>query len=126
MKKYLDLGFIFCFISVLLFFSSFSKLYAEEIKWVEVANTGSEIQYIDVNSIKYNKSSLLSVMTKSSEINPVDQKIINTNSYFMAIDCENRLFSRIPVNGELKQIKNWENPIDNKLIKRTIVNSCSY
>ena len=126
MKKYLNFGFIICCISVLLFFSSFSKLYAEEIKWVEVANTGSEIQYIDVNSIKYNKSSLLSVMTKSSEINPVDQRIINTNSYLIAIDCENRLFSKLPVNGELKQIKNWVKPIDNKLIKRTIVNSCSY
>tara|TARA_B100001029_G_C14900989_1_gene360903 strand:- start:51 stop:341 length:291 start_codon:yes stop_codon:yes gene_type:complete len=96
------------------------------MNWIEVANTGIEIQYIDPNSIKYNKRGFLSVMTKYSEINLEDQNTINTNSYLMAIDCENRLFSKLPVNGELRQVKNWEKPIDNKLIKNTIINSCSY
>ena len=44
----------------------------------------------------------------------------------MAIDCENRLFSKFPVNTNLKQVKNWEDPINNKLIKKAIMNSCSY
>ena len=60
-------------------------------------------------------------MTKYSEVNPEDQNIINTTSYLMAIDCENRLFSKLPVNGEIKQVKNWENPINDKLIKKTII-----
>ena len=44
----------------------------------------------------------------------------------MAVDCENRLFSKLPVNGELKQVKTWEEPSNNKLIKKTIINSCSF
>ena len=117
---------ILCVITTIVFFSSFIKLSAEEIDWVEVANTNNEIQLIDINSIKYNNSGFLSVMTKYLEINPEDQKLINTNSYLLAIDCENRLFNQLPVNGELKQVKIWMKPENNKLIKTTIINSCSY
>tara|TARA_Y100001968_G_scaffold5292_1_gene4682 strand:+ start:7726 stop:8049 length:324 start_codon:yes stop_codon:yes gene_type:complete len=106
--------------------SPFNSLSAQEINWVEIANTTDEKQFIDTNSIKYNNKGLLSVVTKYSEINPDDHNIIKTNSYLMAIDCEKRLFSNLPVNGELKQIKKWNNPINDKLIKTTILNSCSY
>tara|TARA_B100000700_G_scaffold250362_1_gene280994 strand:+ start:129 stop:458 length:330 start_codon:yes stop_codon:yes gene_type:complete len=102
------------------------KLSAVEIEWIEVSNTANEFIFIDPNSINYDNRGFLSVMTKYSEVNPEDQNIINTASYLMAIDCENRLFSKLPVNGEIKQVKNWENPINDKLIKKTIMNSCSY
>ena len=117
---------ILCFISFILLFSSFIKLYAEELDWIEVAHINSEKQYIDPHSIKYNNRGLLSVMTKYSEVNSEDQKITNSNSYLMAIDCENRLFSKLPVNGDLKQVKSWETPMKNKLIKKTIISTCSY
>ena len=115
---------IYCFVFSLAFFSNIFILSAEEINWIEIANSSNEIQFIDVNSIKYNNRGLLSVLTKYSEINLDDKKIINTNSYLMAIDCENRLFSKLPIDGEIKQVKNWEIPINNKLIKKTIINSC--
>ena len=99
---------------------------ADEINWIEVANTSNEIQFIDSNSIKYNNRGMLSVITKYSQINPEDKKNISNNLYLMAVDCENRLFSKLPVNGDLKQVKNWEKPINNKLMKRAILNSCSY
>ncbi len=117
---------IFCLVSILICLSPFNSLSAQEINWVEIANTTDEKQFIDTNSIKYNNKGLLSVVTKYSEINPDDHNIIKTNSYLMAIDCEKRLFSNLPVNGELKQIKKWNNPINDKLIKTTILNSCSY
>ena len=126
LRSYIKQGLIFCSISFFLFFSSILKLRAEDMNWIEVANTGIEIQYIDPNSIKYNKRGFLSVMTKYSEINLEDQNTINTNSYLMAIDCENRLFSKLPVNAELKQVKNWQNPIQDKLTKKMILNICSY
>ena len=125
-KKYINHLINFCFISYLIFFYSVNNLSADEINWIEVAGTNSEIQFIDPNSIKYNNRGLLSVTTKYSEINPDDQTIISTNSSLMAIDCKNRLFSKLPVNGELKQVKSWEEPINDKLIKKTIINSCSY
>ena len=69
---------------------------------------------------------MLSVRTKYSEINPDNQEIVNTSLYLMAIDCDNRLFSKLPVNGDLKQVKKWNKPINDKFIKKMIINSCSY
>ena len=124
--KYLQNLLIFCFISFMIFLSSFNMLFADEINWLEVAKINNQIQSIDVNSIKYNNEGFLSVLMKYSETNPADQETINTNIYLMAIDCENRLFSQLPVNGQLKQVKKWIKPDNDKLIKTTIINSCSY
>ena len=110
----------------LIFFSSPFKLPAMDIEWIEVSNSNNELIFIDPNSINYDNNGVLSVITKFSQVNPEDQNIINSDSYLMAIDCENRLFSKLPLNGEIKQVKNWENPINDKLIKKTIINSCSY
>ena len=117
---------LWCGIIFLMFFSYSFKLSADEVEWIEVSKAANEIIFIDPNSINYDNRGFLSVITKYSEVNPEDQNIINTASYLMAIDCENRLFSKLPVNGEIKQVKNWENPINDKLIKKTIINSCSY
>ena len=121
-KKVLILGFL----PFLIFFSSFVSLSADDITWVEVARTVNEIQFIDVSSIKYNSNSLLTVVTEYKEINPEDQEVLNSNSYLIAIDCENRLFSKLAVNTDIRQVKDWEKPINNKLIKKTILNSCSF
>ena len=124
--KKIKIFFIFFSISFLVFFSGFIKLSAEEIDWIEVAKTNNQIQFIDVNSIKYNNKGLLSVITKYSELNPEDQSVINSNTYLIGVDCENRLFSQLPLGGELNKVENWEKPTNNKLIKKTIMNSCSY
>ena len=116
------LGFFLFFI----FFCGSSKLYSKEIYWTVAAKTDNEIQFIDTNSIKYNNNGLLSVSAKYSEVNPDDQSTINVDTFLFAIDCKNRLFSKLPINSELKLVKKWEKPINNKLIKRTIINSCSY
>ena len=115
-----------CGIIFLIFFSSSFKLSAEEIEWTEVSKTDNELIFIDPNTVAYDKNGFLSVISKYYELDPIDQNIINTDTYLMAIDCENRLFSKLPVNGEIKQVKNWKNPINDKLIKKTIINSCSY
>ena len=115
----------FCFISFLFLFVNLYRVSAEQINWVEVATTQSGIQSIDINSIKYNND-FLYVLTKYSELAPDDQRTITTDSYLMAIDCEKRLFRRLPVNGAIKKIKNWDTPINDKLIKKTIISSCSY
>ena len=125
-KNYIKQSLLFCLISFLLFFFCFMELSAEEVAWIEVAKTNNVIQYIDSNSIKYNNRGLLSVITKYSEINPDDKQIIITNTYLMAVDCENRLYSKLPLNGELKQVKSMETPINDKLIKKTILKSCAY
>ncbi len=125
-KNYLRQVLISCVIVSLIFlFSPFTSS-AEDIEWMEVSKTSNEFIFIDPNSINYNNRGFLSVITKYSKVNPEDQKIINTDSFLMAIDCENRLFTKLPVNGQIKRVTNWENPKNDILIKRTIINSCSY
>ena len=114
------------FAIVLTVFSFSLMLSAKEIKWLEVSKTNNEVIFIDPSSINYDNRGFLSVIAKQSEIDPEDQEILNTDSYLMAIDCDNRLYSRLPVTGDIKQVKNWETPLNNKLIKKTIINSCSY
>ena len=120
-KQVLILGLFSFFI----FFSCSIKISAEELRWIEVDRTINGIQFIDANSIKYNNKGLLSVTTKYSEVDPEDQSILSTNSSLIAVDCENRLFSKLPVNGDINRVKTWQAPSNNKLIKKTIINSCS-
>ena len=124
--NYIKKVLIFSLLSFLILFSSFIKLSAKEVNWIEVGKSNNGIQFIDSNSIKYNNRGFLLVTIKYSELNPEDQTNIGTNSYLMAVDCQNRLFSKLPINGELKQVKNWEEPTNDKLIKKTIINSCTY
>ena len=118
--------FVFSFIFLLVFFSSSFKLSADDIEWLEVSKADNELMSINPSSIKYNNKGFLSVIARYSEIDSSDQSIINSDSFLMAIDCDNRLFSKFPVNTEPKQVQNWETPTNNKLIKKTIINSCSF
>ena len=110
----------------LMFFSSSVKIFADEIEWLEVSKSNNELLSINPNSIKYNNKGFLSIIAKYSEIDTDDQTLINDEPFLIAIDCENRLFSKFPANADLKQVNNWETPLNNKLIKKTIINTCSY
>ncbi len=125
-RNYIKKVLLYCGIIFLIFFFYPFKLPAEDFEWTEVSKTDNELIFIDTNTVNYDNRGFLSVITKYSEVNPEDQNIINTDTFLMAIDCENRLFSKLPVNSEIKQVKNWEIPINDKLIKKTIINSCTY
>ncbi len=126
LRNYIHQGLIFCCIFLLIIFTAPFKIFADEIEWLEVSKTNNELLSINPNSIKYNNQGLLLLIAKQSEIDPDDHIIKNDDTFLMAIDCENRLFSKFPENTDLKQVKNLENSINNKLIKKTIINSCSY
>ena len=118
------LSFSFSIVLIVFFFPL--MLSAQEIKWLEVSKTNNEVIFIEPSSINYDNRGFLSVITKQSEVDPEDQKILNTDSYLMAIDCENRLYRKLPITGDIKQVKDWNTPLNDKLIKKTIINSCSY
>ena len=126
LRNYIRQGLLICSIFFLIFFSSPFKIFADEIEWVEVSRTNNELLSIIPNSIKYKNKGFLSVIAKYSDIDPDDQTVIDNQPFLMVIDCENRLFSKLPANADFNQVKNLENPINNKLIKQTILNSCSY
>ena len=126
LRKYIHQGFLYCCIIFLIFFTSNFRLFAEEIEWLEVANTNKELMYIKPDSIRYSNKGFLLVLAKYSQIDPNNKRVINNDSFLMAIDCENRLFNKFSEKADLKQVKNWEYPTNNKLIKKTIINTCSY
>ena len=126
LRNYIHQRLLFCGIFFLILFSFSFMISAEQIEWLEVSKTDNELLSINPNSIKYNNKGFLSLMAKHSEINPDDQTVIDDDLFLMAIDCENRLFNKLPANADVKKVQNWENPINNKLIKKTIINSCSY
>jgi len=125
-RNYIQLGLSVCCIFFLILFSFSFSIFADEIEWLEVSKINNELLSIEPNSIKYNNKGFLSVIAKHSQIDPDDQTVMDDEPFLMAIDCENRIFSKFPANVDLNHIKNWENPINNKLIKKTIINSCSY
>ncbi len=125
-RNYLIQQLLFCSIIFLLLFSFSIKLTAEQIHWIEVSKNNNELVLIDPNSINYNNRGILSVITKYSKINPENDEILNSDPFLIAIDCDNRLFSKLPLNAKIKQVKNWKNSTNNSLIKKTIINSCSY
>jgi len=124
-SKYIEQRLVLLLTFVLIFLFCSLNVSAEEIDWIEVANIDNQIQLIDVNSIKYDNKGMLTVITKYLQTKPDDDNV-NSNSYLMAIDCEKRLFSNLPLNAELKQENNWIKPTNDKLIKTTIINSCLY
>ena len=126
LRNFIQKVLIFGIFSLLVFSTDFTKLSAKEINWVEVAKINNEIQMIDTNSIKYSNKGFLSFMTKYSDFDPNDQNNINNKSYLLVVDCECRLFSKLPVNGDANQVEVWNAPTDDKLLKKTILNSCSY
>ena len=117
---------LFCFIFFLIFCTYSSKIFADEIEWLQASKTNHELLSINPNSIKYNNKGFLTFIAKQSVFDPDDQTVINNDLFLMVIDCENRLFSKFPANTYPKQVKEWDNPINNKLIKQVIVNSCAY
>ena len=125
-KNYIKQLLSFCFAIVFILFSFPLMLSAQEIKWLEVSKTNNEVIFIEPSSINYDNRGVLSVITKQTEVDPDDQQIINTDSYLMVIDCDNRLYRKLPLNGDIKQVKNLKTPLNDKLIKKTIINSCSY
>ena len=125
-RNYIPQGILFCFFFFLVFLSSSVKIFADEIEWQEVSKTNNEYISIKPNSIKYNNKGFLSVIAKHSVIDTDDPTVKNDDTFLIAIDCENRLFSKFPANADLKQVKSWQSPVNNKLIKKTIVNSCLY
>ena len=125
-RNHLFIRFLFICFLLFMFLSFPLEMFSIEVEWLEVSMTNNEIISIDPKSIKYNNKGFLTVMVKHSDIVQGKQAVINEDTFLMAIDCQKRLFSKFTSNADLTQVKNWKNPINNKLIKKLIINSCSY
>ena len=117
LKKVGKLLFIFGFCCIIVLTIPINSTLALQDRWQEVASNDDGKQFLDTESIKYKKG-LLIINTKYEEFDFQNQKLKNTNSYILEIDCDKRLFK--------KQGKEWQSSIGDKLITQTIINSCRY
>ena len=122
------LKFSVLFITIILFnlFNLVQKASAiGEVNWLLLKENNDGKEWIDLGSIKKIKNNEISVLTKYFQ-NPNKEKVKGeTNLYVMRINCDNREFKDISVNGIPSFKASWKNSNDDELIDVVIDKSCS-
>ena len=122
------LKFSVLFITIILFnlFNLVQKASAiGEVNWLLLKENNDGKEWIDLGSIKKIKNNEISVLTKYFQ-NPSNEKVKGeTNLYVMRINCDNREFKDISVNGIPSFKAKWKTSNEDELIDVVIDKSCS-
>jgi len=126
MKKFLKfsiLVFIFLSFNVLNIVQKASAI--GEVDWLLLKENDDGKEWVDLGSIKKINSKEISVLTKYFQ-NPSKVNIKGeTNLYVMRINCDNREYKDISVNGIPSFKASWKNSNDDELIDVVIDKSCN-
>ena len=126
MKKFLKfsiLVFIFLSFNVVNIVQKASAI--GEVDWLLLKENDDGKEWVDLGSIKKINSKEISVLTKYFQ-NPSKVNIKGeTNLYVMRINCDNREYKDISVNGIPSFKASWKNSNDDELIDVVIDKSCS-
>ena len=96
-----------------------------EVDWFLLKENDDGKEWIDLGSIKKIKDNEISVLTKYFQ-NPGKEKVKGeTNLYVMRINCDNREFKDISVNGIPSFKATWKTSDNDELIEVVINKSCS-
>ena len=96
-----------------------------QVDWLLLKENNDGKEWIDLGSIKKIKNNEISVLTKYFQ-NPSKEKVKGeTNLYVMRINCDNREFKDISVNGIPSFKSKWQSSNDDELIDIVIDKSCS-
>ena len=96
-----------------------------EVDWFLLKENDDGKEWIDLGSIKKIKDNEISVLTKYFQ-NPGKEKVKGeTNLYVMRINCDNREFKDISVNGIPSFKAIWKTSNNDELIDVVIDKSCS-
>ena len=125
MKKILK--FIISVITIISFnlFNPIQKASAiGEVDWLLLKENNDGKEWVDLGSIKKIKNQEISVLTKYFQ-NPNKEKVKGeTNLYLMRIDCDNRKYKDISVNGIPSFKAKWKTTNDDELIDVVIDKCC--
>ena len=98
---------------------------SEEVNWLLLKENNDGKEWIDLGSIKKLNNKEISVLTKYFQ-NPSKEKDKGeTNLYVMRINCDNREYKDISVNGIPSFKAKWKTSNDDELIDIVIDKSCS-
>ena len=96
-----------------------------EVDWLLLKENNDGKEWIDLGSIKKIKDNEISVLTKYFQ-NPSNEKVKGeTNLYVMKINCDNREYKDISINGIPSFKALWKSSNDDELIDVVIDKSCS-
>ena len=126
MKKFLN--FIISVITIISInlFNPIQKAAAiGEVDWLLLKENNDGKEWVDLGSIKKLKNNEISVLTKYFQ-NPTNEKVKGkTNLYVMRINCDNREYKDISVNGISSFKAKWKTSNNDELIDVVINKSCS-
>ena len=96
-----------------------------EVDWLLLKENEDGKEWVDLGSIKKINNNEISVLTKYFQ-NPSKEKVKGeTNLYVMKINCDNREYKDISVNGIPSFKAKWKSSNDDELIDIVIDKSCS-
>ena len=96
-----------------------------QVDWLLLKENIDGKEWVDLGSIKKLKNNEISVLTKYFQ-NPSKEKVKGeTNLYVMRINCDNREYKDISVNGIPSFKAKWKTSNDDELIDVVIDRSCS-
>ena len=96
-----------------------------EVDWLLLKENSDGKEWLDIGSLKKYNNNEISVLTKYSQ-NPTKDKVKgNTSLYVMRINCSNRKFKDISINGITNFKAKWKNSNNDELIDIVIDRSCS-
>ena len=96
-----------------------------EVDWLLLKENNDGKEWVDLGSIRKIKDNEISVLTKYFQ-NPNKEKVKGeTNLYVMRINCDNREYKDISVNGIPSFKAKWKTSNDDELIDVVIDKSCS-
>ena len=126
MKKFLKFSILFiCIISFNLLNLVQKASAIGEVDWLLLKENDDGKEWVDLGSIKKINTNEISVLTKYFQ-NPSKVKAKGeTNLYVMRINCDNREYKDISVNGIPSLKPKWKISSDDELIDVVIDKSCS-
>ena len=126
MKKILKFSILFITIISFNLLNPIQKASAiGEVDWLLLKENNDGKEWVDLGSIKKIKNNEVSVLTKYFQ-NPIKEKIKGeTFLYVMRINCDNRQYKDISVNGIPSFKAKWKNSNNDELIDVVIDKSCS-
>ena len=126
MKKFLKFSILFITIISFNLLNLVQKASAiGEVDWLLLKENDDGKEWVDLGSIKKINTNEISVLTKYFQ-NPNKVKVKGeTNLYVMRINCDNREYKDISVNGIPSFKPKWKTSNDDELIDVVIDKSCS-
>jgi len=116
------------FAAALLFLLSLIQplpVFAGPVDWQEVDPTSAGRQWWDKGSLRLNRKGELTVLSRFSATPDESGKTATGSLYVMALDCDEKLYKDLQVNGLPKPRADWQLVGSEDLIAEVLEQSCA-